>query len=326
MKLRVFTISILAISLISCVSAQIKVNYLNKKNVTLQEIQNAIEYNLDNIKMKKSNSYIIYRINDNKQRYFYNYFSVASKKRIMELLNGEWREEELQFLTQKSMSSSRDTLNKRNFFYKKAKDIAVQKQKPFSVVWDSMLLDKKRIIYNNIKSNKYVPLSVIKIAAYLKDDAFLPYLLKLNEGKMRGEKTLQLVLARYGIEPYTSEMLKKYSFKSEFFNAKKLMFICNKVAVQELYDAILNDDSSVCDTGGECFEFYAQSYLEILQTLLKNNFLDNEISKVREEFYSNTNATLSIELINKMRDVLIKNNDLIFNSDIDCEASYLGVW
>lgn len=305
--------------------SQIEVGALNRKDVKIEEIQKAIEHNLKDVKIKKIGFYNIYKIKNKKQRFFYSYFSEASKNRILELLKGEWTEEELDFLMEQSLSYEKDTVNKRNFFYKNAKKIALKKEKEFSMVWDSVLKVRRDEVFEGIKSKLYIPLDVIKIAGYLKDDIFLPYLTKLGEGYMKDEKVLELTLARYGIEPYLSESLKKYSFNEPNFSAANLSFICNRAAIGELYNAVLNDDRIVCDSGGEdCYGFYAQSYLELLLPLIENEYLIEKIEGIAKESYSN--SILNLKSINDIREVLIDNRDLILNANIDCEASYLRIW
>ena len=139
----IITILLIAFTVTIC-KAQINVRKYEKKGVTLKEIQQAIEYNLSQIKMNEPEYYFIPDPPLTKQHYFYNYFTEKAKLRMVELFEGKWTEEEIESRINASIKSTLDTLNLYNGYYKDAKKIANRDSLPLLRVWDSMIVARKK--------------------------------------------------------------------------------------------------------------------------------------------------------------------------------------
>ena len=91
----IITLCLLVFSVTVCKSQIDEFKY-RKKEVTIEEIQQAIEYNLSQVKFLEPKFYRIpYPPYVESFFYKYEYFSEKAKQRMVELFEGKWTEEEV---------------------------------------------------------------------------------------------------------------------------------------------------------------------------------------------------------------------------------------
>ena len=322
------TILLITFTIIAC-KAQINPFKLERKKIPpLSEIQEAIEYNLNHIKIEDSDYYRIYSYpSNNHQRYFYNYFSEEAKERMIELFEGKWTEEEIQSGLASSMSDILDTLNIYNGYYKDAKRMAKRDSSPLQQVWDSMLAVRKNKYRKSIIENKYVDYKVISIAGYLKDPRFLPFLIKMEEENGNIYSNVKLALARYKEEPYYSNAIKKYTygegFKHDFI--WDLQYICTNEAIKEIYNYVMNENEESCDSNGECHGYWIGRGISALQLLFDSKDYFDEILSV-EYKYDIKNIKPDEAYLKKMRAITEKYYMQFKDQEPDCENVPVNAW
>jgi len=298
-----------------------------KKQPPLIEIQKAIEYNLNRIKVLDSDYYRIYAYRSNKhQKYFYNYFSEKAKERMIELFERKWTEEEIESRINASIKSTLDTLNQYNGYYKDAKKIARRDSLPLQRVWDSMIVVRKAESRKSILKNKYVDDRVISIAGYLKDSRFLPYLKNMDKGSYVSEE-VELALARYGKEPYYSNAIKKYSYDVDNYDYddSKLMYICSKDAIEEIYKFVMNDEGKICDSHGDCEGYVVELGVGALWSLFKSEDMKHEF-KTLEIDYARNNKKQDKVYLKKIRTITKKYYKQFKEQEPDCENVPVYAW
>ena len=322
------TFPILLIFTITACWSQINPYKLNKKNVSLIEIQEAIEYNLDHIKIESSDHYIIYSyLSNNHQKYFYNYFSEKARERMVELFEGKWTKEEIQSRVNASMESTLDTLNPYNGYYKEAKKIAKQDNLLLQRVWDSMIVVRRKEWGEDLlRGEVFVEYEVISIAGYLKDPRFLPYLKSMDNGNYVS-KEVELALARYGEEPYYSNTIKKYTYASDNYDYDigKLMYICSKDAIKEIYQFVMNDEEEICDSQGDCMGYKVEFGAGALYSLFKSEDMKNELKTLEIE-YARNNKKQDKAYLKKMRSITEKYYKQFKEQEPDCENVPVNAW
>lgn len=294
-----------------------------KKPAPLEDIERALEYNLDHIKIEDSDYYRIYTY-PGQNHYYYNYFTERARERMVELLEGKWTEEEIQ--SRINLDYEKDTLNPRNEFYKDAKRMAKQDSLPLNRVWDSMLKTRIQEDRQIILNSEYVPAQIISIAGFLKDSRFLPYLLKMGEGDYVSDD-IELGLARYGIEPYHTNAVKKYAYTPKNWNAdvSKLMYICSKEAIEEIYNYIMKEDGQICDSQGNCLGYLAVLEMGAFVRLFKSDELRKEMEALDAEYYQN-GKEIDESYLKDMRKVAKKYYRRFKEQEPDCEDVPVDAW
>lgn len=294
-----------------------------KKPAPLEDIQRALEYNLDHIKIEGCDYYRIYTYPGH-NHYYYNYFTERARERMMELFEGMWTEEEIQ--SRINLDYEKDTLNPRNEFYKDAKRVAKQDSLPLNRVWDSMLKARIQEDRKIILNSKYVPAQIINIAGFLKDSRFLPYLMKMAEG-VHVVDGVELALARYGIEPHHTNAVKKYAYTPKNWNANisKLMYICSKEAIEEIYNYIMKEDGQICDSNGVCHGYLAVLKMGAFVTLFKSEALRKEMDALDVEYYQN-GKEIDESYLKDMRSIAEKYYGKFKEQEPDCENVPVNAW
>lgn len=260
-----------------------KYPFENRENVPIEEIQEAISYNLEKAKYYNFKSIRI------PNKYLKpKYFTETHRQRIIEILQNKWRDDELETHIKASMLSVLDTSNVYNGYYKMAKKIAKRDSLPLVKVWDSMLITKVNKNKKTITKPFRVPINIIKIAGFLKDKRFVPHfknILKTGENQMKNTATL--VLARYQIEPYYSEMIEKYKYKEGYFEGlQTLSFICSKKAIDEILicTKMNNFNYEISDAPTNIKYYVAESAIYSLSYLhKKGDIMINELDKLKEK-------------------------------------------
>lgn len=307
---------------ITACKAQINAHKYQKKGVTLEEIQQAIEYNLNQINIWKTEYYRIpYPPYVDSFYYRYNYFTEKAKKRIIELLERKWTEEEIQSQLKPMIKSELDTLNPRNEFYKSAKKIAKRDSLPLQRVWDSILNIRKNEYRKSILEDRQVPKRIISIAGYLKDPRFLPYLKTMAESKNMNNS---LALARYGKEPYLSNAVEYYAKKE---NWQRLAYICSKKAIDELYKYAITNEEVACDSNGmDCYDLWAELPMGILASLFDSKEMSKEIDEIKRSYKYPKRKEIDKAYIKKMRAITKKYYTQFKLQEPNCENVLVNAW
>ena len=314
----IITILLIAFTVTIC-KAQINVRKYEKKGVTLKEIQQAIEYNLSQIKMNEPEYYFIPDPPLTKQHYFYNYFTEKAKLRMVELFEGKWTEEEIE--SRINLNYEKDTLNPRNEFYKDAKKIAKRDSLPLQRVWDSMLNTRIEESRKNIADSKYVDDRVINIAGYLRDPRFLPYLKKMDKGNYVS-KEVELALARYGEEPYLSNAIEHH-----YGSFRELAYICSNEAIEKIYEYAITKEGLDCDSNGmECYSLLAESAMSRLVILFNSEGMAKEMREVKYEYEYPDYREPDKSYLKKMRTITKKYYKQFKEQEPDCENVPVYAW
>jgi hypothetical protein len=300
---------------------------VNQKNLPIEAIQSAVEYNLQNIRFYDfydENEYI--RIPEG---YRYNYFTEKAKLRMLELFKNTWTEEEIQSHLKIKLEYVLDTLNPRNGFYKRVKRIAKRDSIPIRKVWEQMLA-KRSIAYRKLIADQKVTGDVVLLAGYIKDKRFIPYLEALaTDTAYYYRYETKLALARYGIAPYYTEMLKKNSYSENLnFNSfrsrlENLAYICTKESLQHNYKFCMSTDK-VYNSHGEGYSYMAETAITGLSLLLKNREMYKEIENIKMKYMKS-----GMYDENYLKEIQAVANRYFSNIDmnsIDCESIKLDVW
>jgi len=316
----IITLLLIAFTVTAC-KAQIYVRKYEKKGVYLKEIQQAIEYNLSQIKMNEPEYYFIPDPPLTKQHYFYNYFTEKAKLRMVELFEGKWTEEEIE--SRINLNYEKDTLNPRNEFYKDAKKIAKRDSLPLQRVWDSMLNTRIEESRKNIADSKYVDDRVINIAGYLRDPRFLPYLKKMDKGNYVS-KEVELALARYGKEPYLSNAIERHYKRGSF---GKLAYICSNEVIEKLYKYAITKEGLDCDSNGmDCYSLLAESAMSRLVILFNSEGMAKEMREVKYEYEYPDYREPDKSYLKKMRTITKKYYKQFKEQEPDCENVPVYAW
>lgn len=303
-----------------------------KRIVPLEVVQKAVEINLDSIKYLDFDIIFIRKdmaleSNPKTQKFFfYDYFTEKAKQRMVELFEGKWTEEEIENRLNASIESTLDTLNPRNGYYQQAKTIAKRDTLPLQQVWDSMIVARKEEWRQDLFLSSYVPKPVILIAGYLKDPRFLPYLKKMAEGDHVMDE-VELALARYGEEPYHTNAVKKYAYTPKNWNTdvSKLMYICSKEAVVEIFNYIIKEDGQICDSNGVCHGYLAVLEMGALVTLFKSKTMSEEMDALDAEYYQN-GKEIDESYLKDMRGIAEIYYRRFKEQEPDCENVPFNAW
>lgn len=319
---------LMVITMLAIISVKAQINpfLLEGEKPPLVEIQKAIEYNLDYIKIEGAVYYRIYAYKENNfKKYFYYYFTERARERMVELFEGKWTEEEVESRANASIKSTLDTLNPRNGYYQQAKKISKRDSLAVQKVWDSMLIARKNKYKESIRENRYVDYRVISIAGFLKDPRFLSYLMKMGAGDYVTDE-VELALARYGIEPYHSRAVKKYAH-GDYQNrlTRDLEYICSRDAIKTIYNYIMTEDKEDCLSSGECIGYWAESGAMALETLFGNKDYSNEIESLRNS-YRTKHIKPDKAYLKKMRTITERYYQLFKNQTPDCENVPVNAW
>lgn len=298
-----------------------------KRIVSVEVVQKAIEINLDSIKMLDYDYIGVKRFtalttNPKVQKiYYYNYFSEKARKRMVELFEGKWSEEEIQ--SQINLDYEKDTLNPRNEFYKSAKKIAKRDSLPLQQVWDSMLAVRKNKYRKSIIEDEYVDYEVISIAGYLKDSRFLPYLKKMDKGNYVS-KEVELALARYGEEPYLSNAIDRHYNRENF---GKLAYICSKEAIEKIYEYAITKEGLSCDSNGmECYDLLAEFAMSWLVILFNSEEMAKEMRELKHKYEYPEFREPDKAYLKKMRAITEKYYQQFKEQEPDCENVPVDAW
>jgi len=313
---------------VTACTAQINPFKLERKAPpSLIEIQEAIEYNLNHIKIGGSDYYRVYNYPPSQQQYFYNYFSEKARQRMVELFEGKWTKEEIVSRVNASIESTLDTLSQYNGYYKEAKKIAQRDSLPLQRVWDSMIvIRRKQWGEDLLKGEVYVDYRVISIAGYLRDPRFLPYLKDMDKGNYVS-KEVELALARYGEEPYYSNAIKKYTYGERFRHDYiwDLVYICSNDAIEEIYNYIMNENEESCDSNGECDGYWVDSGVAALQRLFNSKEYFDEVRSVEYEYYKKR-IKQDKNYLKKVRSITEKYYKQFKEKEPDCENVPINAW
>ena len=316
----IITLLLIAFTVTAC-KAQINVRKYEKKGVYLKEIQQAIEYNLSQIKMNEPEYYFIPDPPLTKQHYFYNYFTEKAKLRMVELFEGKWTEEEIESRINASIKSTLDTLNLYNGYYKDAKKIANRDSLPLLRVWDSMIVARKKEWGEDLLKSKYVDNRVISIAGYLKDPRFLPYLKKMDKGNYVS-KEVELALARYGEEPYLSNAIEHH-----YGSFRELAYICSNEAIEKIYEYAITKEGLDCDSNGmECYSLLAESAMSRLVILFNSEGMAKEMRELKYEYEYPDYREPDKSYLKKMRTITKKYYKQFKEQEPDCENVPVYAW
>ena len=305
-----------------------------KRLVPLEVVQKAIEINLDSIRYLDFDIIFIkkdmaLKSNPKIQKFlFYNYFSERAKQRMTELFEGKWTEDEIENRLNASIESTLDTLNPRNGYYRQAKTIAKRDSLPLQQVWDSMIVARKEEWRQDLFLSSYVPKPVVLIAGYLKTPRFQSYLKKMeedNEGNV--DKNIELALARYGVEPYHTNAVKRYAYAPNNWNTdvSKLMYICSKEAIEEIYNYIMKEDKQICDSNGVCHGYLAVLEMGALVTLFKSKTMSEEMDALNAEYYQN-GKEIDESYLKDMRSIAERYYQKFKWQKPDCEDVPFSAW
>jgi hypothetical protein len=305
-----------------------------KRVVPLEVMQKAVEINLDSIKFLDFDIIFIRKdmaleSNPKTQKFFfYDYFTKKAKQRMVELFEGKWTEEEIENRVNASIESTLDTLNPRNGYYQQTKTIAKRDSLPLQQVWDSMIVARKEEWRQDLFLSSYVPKPVILIAGYLKIPRFQSYLKKMeedNEGYV--DKNIELALARYGVEPYHTNAVKRYAYAPDNRNSdvSKLMYICSKEAIEEIYNYIMKEDGQICDSQGNCLGYLAVLEMGAFVRLFKSDELRKEMEALDAEYYQN-GKEIDETYLKDMRKVAKKYYRRFKEQEPDCEDVPVDAW
>ena len=298
---------ILYFVLLSCKAQEIDVFKITKQeNPPIEEVQKAVEYNLDNTRIYESEKYRI------PLHIKFDYFSEKARNRLVELFENKWTEKEIESEIKASLNYILDTINPRNNFYRRVKKIAKKDSLPVKKIWDSLLLKRKNEYRVKIIKNKISNHHVIN-ASYTKDKRFIPYIQELLKDKDYFEKDiLKLALARYEIEPYHSEVIKENSFEKfikidEPYDllgnyrkaAENLVFINSKKSIDELIKFI-NIEGKAYNYSSDVFADYVAAFvISNLSIILKNRELDKELPELDDMGFNLDSLNKGRQLINK---------------------------
>lgn len=176
----------------------------------------------------------------------FEYFSEQAREIIEERLQYKWYDEELKAKENTLRRGLSDTTY--NQVYVEAKQLAKKQQKALSTVWDSVLEVTVQQRMQGLEQQRTIPKEAALLAAYLKDDRFVPYMLEYP--KVATIDTDRL-LARLEIEPYHGEYIEQcryqdslygnhelysYHLNSFRFNLKELEYTCSKESLATLID------------------------------------------------------------------------------------------
>lgn len=320
MKNFIIIISLLLISTSCRAQKNNKYPFENRGNIPIEEIQEAISYNLE-----KAKYYSFQPIRIPNKYLKPKYFTEKHRQRIIEILQNKWRDDELETHIKASMLSVLDTSNVYNSYYKMAKKIAKRNSLPLVKVWDSMLITKVNKRKKTIKKPFRVPINIIKIAGFIKDKRFVPHfknILKTGENQIKNTTTL--VLARYQIEPYYSKMIEKYKYKDNYFGGlQELSFICSKKAIDEIlvYTADNIPRYGTSDYPEDIIDYVAEGAIYSLSYLhKKGDMMLKELEELEEKEFkldSDWYFPKTTEDLDKMRVILKKYYKNYTINDID---------
>ena len=311
-------------SAITACKAQIDVHKYQKKGVTLEEIEQAIEYNLSQVKMNEPEYYFIPTPPLTEQNYFYNYFSEKARQRMVELFEGKWTEQEIESRVNASIESTLDALNPRNGYYREAKKIAKRDSLPLQRVWDSMIvIRRKQWGEDLLKGEVYVDYEVISIAGYLRDPRFLPYLKSMDKGNYVSEE-VELALARYGEGPYLSNAVERHYKRGNF---RKLAYICSNEAIEKIYEYAMTKEGLDCDSNGmDCYSLLAESAMSWLIILFNSEGMAKEMREVKYGYEYPEYIEPDKAYEKKMRSITEKYYKQFKEQEPDCENVPVNSW
>lgn len=327
MKNHVLTIS-LFLTVFSCRAQQInRPTFLDSENPSIEKIQQAISYNL-----YKAQYYRFKPVRIPRKFLKPDYFTEEHRERIADILQNKWREDELESHLKASMESILDTINPANGLYENAKKIATLNRSSLSSVWDSIVSSRKFRLKKSFLESKKVPDEIIKIAGYLKDQRFTPYLMEIIErGPSHIEYLTKLSLARLQIEPFHGEMIERHKYSEDYVKGlNELSFICSKEAIDEIL--VYTKDNiaryGISDVQIERIDYVAEGAIHALSFIYKNNEMAEELRELEiSEFKLDADWYFpkTLQDLEKMRMIMNKYYENYSMTDIDCDKVYLDL-
>ncbi len=129
------------------------------------------------------------------------------KKRFLEILGNKWNEEELNAWAEEDIQSGFDQIERETI----AKRIADKGKMNYKKAFDSLTNQRKEIVKKSMLDWKVDPI-IIFFAGWLEMQEAVPILKEaLNDSKHYDTWPVKLALGRLRVEPYYSDILKKYS-------------------------------------------------------------------------------------------------------------------